>query len=119
MLAAYDREGWSPVPHALSQAPDLSVFAKIVYVVINSHIYAGRECIEISETKIAAEANCSWSQAHRGVRELRDLGWLEVEERSGKPSCYRLSNTYRPLSARQGSIGVPLPARQDTPSSQT
>jgi hypothetical protein len=115
MLATYVPEGWAPVPHAIVRAPDLSPWAKLVYIVINSHIYAGHECVEITEGAIADEANCSWSQVHRGLLELEG-DWLRIERREGRKSCYVISNIYRPTPVTQrGVIDLPLSAREVTP----
>lgn len=117
MLIDYDVQGWAPVPHAISRAPYLSLAAKVVYLVINSHIFAGKKCIEMTVAQIANEANCSYSHAKRALAELEG-DWLYVERVNGAKSCYILSNIYRPEPSSDRARFNPQPSsHRPTPSS--
>ena len=82
-------KGYLQVPHALLRSGTDPILLR-VYLVIASYADAGarNECTAARET-IAEAAGCSEAAVKRSVTALKGMGWIAVQERSGKTSVIR------------------------------
>jgi hypothetical protein len=67
-----------------------------------------------SYEQLAAWARCSRATIHRSLRQLYDLGELELVERGGKRGGRHFSNVYRICLEPFGTARPPLPSHSET-----
>jgi predicted transcriptional regulator len=88
--------GFTQVPNYLLNNKDLSAVAKIVYAKLLSYAWNNNRVFPGQET-MAEDIGSSKSTVNRGIQELEDKGWLEIERRGqGKTNMYILFHTVKP-----------------------
>src|SRR5262245_25319214 len=87
--------GFTQVPNCLLNNQDLTFPAKIVYAKLlsyawhNNHVFPGQETM-------AKEMGTSQPTINRGVKELEQQGWLEVQRRGqGRTNIYILKHVVK------------------------
>lgn len=90
-------QGWASIPRWLLYSADITANAKLVYVVIQSHVDDRGTAYPSRET-IAAEAGLSVATVKRAVRELQQIGVVAAvprRDRAGRQASnlYRVSTT--------------------------
>ncbi len=93
VLQGYDpvsAGGFTQIPNILLNEPRLSANAKVVYSKLlsyawhNNHVFPGQE-------RMAVDLGSTRSTINRGVMELEEAGWLEIQRRGqGKTNLYVL-----------------------------
>ena len=88
--------GFTQVPNYLLNNPELSCVAKIVYAKLLSYAWENNRVFPVQET-MATDIGSSKSTVNRGIQELEQQGWLEIQRRGqGKTNIYILRHTVRP-----------------------
>lgn len=103
--------GWAAMPNDWVRDPDITHQAKMVYLVLSSHIGGvGGSYILLIET-IVAESGCSRSAVKRALAELETRQMVSVERRKegrlNLPNVYRLTTPSVTVSDRGSVLGGP------------
>ena len=87
--------GFTQVPNCLLNNQDLSFPAKIVYAKLLSYAWNNNYVFPGQET-MAKEMGTSQPTINRGIKELEQQGWLEVQRRGqGRTNIYILKYVVR------------------------
>ena len=87
--------GFTQVPNHLLNSKDLSPIAKLVYAKLLSYAWHNNLVFPGQET-MAEAIGTSKSTVNRGIQELEDKGWLNIQRRGqGKTNLYVLTHTVR------------------------
>lgn len=100
MAEERDQSGYAIIPRWLLYSTAVSPHAKLTYVTIQSHVNAHATAWPTRAT-IAEESGMSDSTVKRAIRELEDLGVIEVRRRK-LPNGRQTSNVYRVLITLPG-----------------
>lgn len=93
--------GFTQVPNHLLNNKDLSAVAKLVYAKLLSYAWNNNLVFPGQET-MAEDIGLSKSTVNRGIQELEDKGWLEIQRRGqGKTNLYVLTHTVKPAKAKK------------------
>ena len=88
--------GFTQVPNHLLNNKDLSAVAKLVYAKLLSYAWNNNLVFPGQET-MAEDIGSSKSTVNRGIQELEEKGWLNIQRRGqGKTNLYVLTHTVRP-----------------------
>jgi Helix-turn-helix domain len=97
-------EGWAALPNWIARSETLTIYAKMVLLVISSHVE--RHGYRLSRQTIAREAGCSVATVKRSVKELVDAGLLDSEATHGAngqgSNLYHIRFTLKEGSDRAG-----------------
>ena len=88
--------GFTQVPNHLLNNKDLTAVAKLVYAKLLSYAWNNNLVFPGQET-MAEDIGSSKSTVNRGIQELEEKGWLEIQRRGqGKTNLYVLTHTVKP-----------------------
>jgi DNA-binding MarR family transcriptional regulator len=88
--------GFTQVPNHMLNNKDLSAVAKLVYAKLLSYAWNNNLVFPGQET-MAEDIGLSKSTVNRGIQELEEKGWLEIQRRGqGKTNLYVLTHTVKP-----------------------
>ena len=94
-------QGYGTVPKAVMQSQEISISAKAVYAYFCSFTGAGYSCFP-SQYKICSDLEISKNSLSKYIRELKDAGFVEVEQEkvNGKfaRNVYTLTDTKIPYT---------------------
>ena len=103
--------GWTKVPNALIDDPDLGPYDMAVLIVLARHGGRSSRGIYPGYRRIARLAGCSQSGVRSALRRLERKGWLRREARSGRSSSYDLIH---PCFQETGSLSPGMRVRART-----
>jgi hypothetical protein len=92
--------GFTQVPNLILNNKDLSFAAKVVYAKLLSYAWNNNRVFPGQET-MAEELGTSQPTIARSVKELEDIGYLEIQRRGqGLTNLYILRHTVKPKTKK-------------------
>jgi predicted transcriptional regulator len=87
--------GFTQIPNMLLNTKELTFVAKIVYTKLLSYAWNNNRVFP-GQVTMAEELGSSKSTVNRGILELEEQGWLEIQKRGqGMTNIYRLRHTVK------------------------
>ena len=70
-------DGWAPIEHSIARSKKLTVYEKLVYIVIKGHLNDNGLAFPSQQT-LADEIGCSREQVRRALTTLKKQGYIEA-----------------------------------------
>lgn len=88
----WKHDGFVMLPHALLFNQNASYASLLVFWVLTAHLFKGKDYCFPSLRVLQDETRLSKNTVLKGIKELKDLGYLEVQgdRKSGKVNKYYL-----------------------------
>ncbi len=95
--------GFTQVPNFILENPDINIGAKLTYAMFLKYAWE-KDCAFPGQEKLAAHMGISSSRVSEYVKELKELGLVEITRRGlGKTNLYKLNFTVR---KKRGNMAV-------------
>lgn len=87
--------GFTQVPNFILENPDISIGAKVTYAMFLKYAW-DKDCVFPGQETLASHIGISASRVSEYVKELKELGLIEITRRGlGKTNLYKLNFTVR------------------------
>ena len=90
MSVKWSGQPWVAVPVELLEDSRLSPPARVLFGILAGHLIDKDHCWP-GQQRLAEKLNVTARAVRNYLKELQDAGWIEVEERAGASSIYRLN----------------------------